>query len=113
VTIQPTTNALGDAAAARALAPLAAAAMVPVRCNYRVARRPRARGGEVDLVRPGRHARLRRAAGARRQPLRRRCGRRWLGQAARPARRGQPLPRPDGERIERLRAEFDPGSRLA
>ena len=50
VTIQPTTKALGDAAEARALAHLAAAGLVLVRRNYRVARGPGARGGEVDLV---------------------------------------------------------------
>jgi putative endonuclease len=51
VTTQPTTTkALGDAAEERALAHLAAAGMVLVRRNYRVARGPRARGGEVDLV---------------------------------------------------------------
>jgi putative endonuclease len=50
VTTPPTTKALGDAAEVRALAHLAAAGMVLVRRNYRVARGPRARGGEVDLV---------------------------------------------------------------
>ncbi|HEY2561185.1 MAG TPA: YraN family protein [Caldimonas sp.] len=46
----PTTKALGDAAEARALDHLRAAGLVLVRRNYRVARGPRARGGEVDLV---------------------------------------------------------------
>ena len=46
----PTTKALGDAAEARALAHLSGAGLVLVRRNYRVARGPRARGGEVDLV---------------------------------------------------------------
>jgi putative endonuclease len=50
MTTQPTTKALGDAAEARALAHLAAAGLVLVRRNYRVARGPRARGGEVDLI---------------------------------------------------------------
>jgi Holliday junction resolvase-like predicted endonuclease len=51
VTTQPTTTkALGDAAEARPLAHLGAAGLVLVRRNYRVARGPWARGGEVDLV---------------------------------------------------------------
>ena len=50
VTIPPTTKALGDLAEARALDHLSAAGLVLVRRNYRVARGPRARGGEVDLV---------------------------------------------------------------
>ena len=50
MTSQPTTKALGDAAEARALAHLAGAGLVLVQRNYRVARGPRARGGEVDLI---------------------------------------------------------------
>jgi len=50
VTKLPTTKALGDAAEARALGHLQAAGLVLVQRNYRVARGPRARGGEVDLV---------------------------------------------------------------
>ena len=50
MTIPPTTKALGDLAEARALDHLSAAGLVLVRRNYRVARGPRARGGEVDLV---------------------------------------------------------------
>jgi putative endonuclease len=50
VTIQPTTKARGDAAEARALDHLSAAGLTLVRRNYRVARGPSARGGEVDLV---------------------------------------------------------------
>jgi putative endonuclease len=51
VTTQPTTTkALGDAAEARALAHLGAAGPMLVLRNYRVARGPRARGGEIDLV---------------------------------------------------------------
>jgi putative endonuclease len=50
VTNLPTTKALGDAAEARALDHLRAAGLVLVQRNYRVARGPRARGGEVDLV---------------------------------------------------------------
>ena len=50
MTIPPTTKALGDRAEARALDHLSAAGLVLVQRNYRVARGPRARGGEVDLV---------------------------------------------------------------
>ena len=50
MTSPPTTKALGDAAEARALVHLEAAGLVLVRRNYRVARGPRARGGEVDLI---------------------------------------------------------------
>ena len=49
-TTPATTKALGDAAEARALAHLARAGLVLVQRNYRVARGPRAKGGEVDLV---------------------------------------------------------------
>ena len=45
-----TTKARGDAAERRALAHLVASGLVPVERNYRVARGPRARGGEVDLI---------------------------------------------------------------
>ncbi len=47
---QRTTKARGDAAERRALAHLVASGLVPVERNYRVARGPRARGGEVDLI---------------------------------------------------------------
>ena len=45
-----TTKARGDAAERRALAHLVASGLVPVERNYRVARGPSARGGEVDLI---------------------------------------------------------------
>ena len=45
-----TTKARGDEAERRALAHLMANGLVPVERNYRVARGPRARGGEVDLI---------------------------------------------------------------
>ncbi len=48
--IPATTKSLGDAAEARALAHLTRAGLVLVERNYRVARGPSARGGEVDLV---------------------------------------------------------------
>jgi putative endonuclease len=49
-TTPATTKALGDAAEATALAHLARAGLVLVQRNYRVARGPRAKGGEIDLV---------------------------------------------------------------
>ncbi len=45
-----TTKALGDAGEARALAHLVAQGLTLVQRNYRVARGPRARGGEIDLI---------------------------------------------------------------
>ena len=45
-----TTKALGDAAEARALAHLTGRGLTLVQRNYRVARGPNARGGEVDLI---------------------------------------------------------------
>jgi putative endonuclease len=45
-----TTKARGDEAERRALAHLMAKGLVPVERNYRVARGPRARGGEIDLI---------------------------------------------------------------
>ena len=45
-----TTKAIGDAAETRALGWLQAQGLVLVQRNYRVARGPRARGGEIDLI---------------------------------------------------------------
>jgi putative endonuclease len=45
-----TTKGLGDEGEARALAHLSGHGLTLVRRNYRVARGPRQRGGEVDLV---------------------------------------------------------------
>jgi putative endonuclease len=45
-----TTKAIGDAGEALALAHLQRAGLVLVERNYRVARGPHARGGEVDLI---------------------------------------------------------------
>lgn len=47
---QGTRKAAGDAAEARALRWLQAQGLTPVARNYRVARGPSARGGEVDLI---------------------------------------------------------------
>ena len=46
----PTTKALGDAGEALALAHLLRHGLTLVQRNYRVARGPSARGGEVDLI---------------------------------------------------------------
>lgn len=46
----PVSKQLGDAAEARALAHLQGQGLRLVERNYRVARGPRARGGEIDLI---------------------------------------------------------------
>ena len=45
-----TTKSRGDEAERRALAHLVAQGLLPIERNYRVARGPSARGGEVDLI---------------------------------------------------------------
>ena len=50
VTESSTTKGVGDAAEARALAHLLAQGLTLVQRNYRVARGPHARGGEIDLI---------------------------------------------------------------
>ncbi len=50
VTKGSTTKAAGDAGEARALAHLLAEGLTVVQRNYRVARGPHARGGEIDLI---------------------------------------------------------------
>ena len=50
VTRESTTKEVGDAAEALALAHLTARGLTLVRRNYRVAKGPRARGGELDLI---------------------------------------------------------------
>jgi putative endonuclease len=47
---QPSKKAIGDAAEARALEYLRRQGLTLVERNYRVAKGPRARGGEVDLI---------------------------------------------------------------
>ena len=125
VTIPPTTKALGDLAEARALDHLSAAGLVLVRRNYRVARGPSARGGEVDLVmrdRDGtlvfvevrvRHdARFGGAAAsigaAKRQRLVFAAGH-FLRRLATPPPCRFDVVAVDGDRIEWLRAAFDAG----
>jgi len=96
-----TTKARGDEAERRALAHLAANGLVPVERNYRVARGPRSRGGEIDLILRDADGRLSQAAtaGLRRSALP------W------PVRLAAALPlrcvTVEGERIEWLRAAFD------
>ena len=50
VTRSLTTKGVGDAAESAALAHLTGFGLTLVRRNYRVARGPRARGGEIDLI---------------------------------------------------------------
>jgi len=50
MTTTPSTKALGDAAEARALEHVVARGLMLVERNYRVARGPSSRGGEVDLI---------------------------------------------------------------
>jgi len=50
VTTKVTTKESGDAGEARALAHLLAQGLTLVQRNYRVARGPNARGGEIDLI---------------------------------------------------------------
>ena len=50
VTKASTTKARGDAGEARALAHLTGQGLTLVQRNYRVARGPHARGGEIDLI---------------------------------------------------------------
>ena len=50
VTKGPSTKVVGDAAEALALAHLTRRGLTLVRRNYRVARGPHARGGEIDLI---------------------------------------------------------------
>jgi putative endonuclease len=118
-----TTKALGDAAEARALAHLVACWLVPVERNYRVARGPRARGGEVDLivrepdgtlvfveVRARRDARFGGAAasvGAVKQQRLIFAARHFLRRFASPPPCRFDVVTVEGDRIEWLRAAFD------
>ena len=117
------TKARGDAGEGRALAHLLAQGLTLVQRNYRVARGPNARGGEIDLVlrerdgtlvfvevrsrRSGTHGGAAASVGATKQ--------RSLVFAARHFLQTQRTPPPcrfdvvaiDGERIEWLRGAFD------
>jgi putative endonuclease len=116
---------MGDAAETRALAHLAGQGLVLVQRNYRLARGPRLRGGEVDLVMRDADGTLvfvevrarsdSRFGGAAATVQARK--RQSLILAARHYLRHLPTPPPcrfdvvavDGERIEWLRAAFDAG----
>jgi len=124
VTTLPTTKALGDAEA-RALDHLSAAGLVLVRRNYRVARGPSSRGGEVDLVmrdpdgtivfvevRARRDSRFGGAAASIGVAKRRRlvfAASPFLRRLATPPACRFDVVAVDGERIEWLRAAFDAG----
>ena len=125
VTRAPGTKALGDAAESAALAWLQRQGLVLVQRNYRVARGPHARGGEIDLILRERDGTLVFVE------VRRRSGAAFGGAAASvsPAKQQRlvyaarhylmrfPAPPPcrfdvvaiDGGRFEGLRAAFDAG----
>ena len=121
----PSTKALGDVAEGRALAHLEAAGLVLVRRNYRVARGPSSRGGEVDLIMRERDGTLvfvevRARSDDRFGGAASSVGsakRRRLVFAATHYLRRRPIPPPhrfdvvavDGDRIEWQRAGFDAG----
>jgi putative endonuclease len=123
VTPSATTKALGDAAERRALDRLSAAGLVLVQRNYRVARGPRARGGEVDLVMRDRDgtlvfvevrvradARFGGAAASIGAAKRQRllfAARHFLGRFAAPPPCRFDVVAIDGESVEWLRAAFD------
>ncbi len=119
----PTTKALGDAAEARALAHLVACGLVPVERNYRVARGPRARGGEVDLIvrdrdgtlvfvevrarRDTRHGGAAASVSAAKQARLVFAASYYLGRFASPPPCRFDVVTVEGDRIEWLRAAFD------
>lgn len=121
----PSTKARGDAAEARALAWLCARGLVLVERNYRVARGPRAPGGEIDLILRERdgtlvfvEVRLRSAAqfggaaasvGATKQRRVVRAAQHYLQRLASPPPCRFDVLAIDGEHIEWLQAAFDAG----
>ena len=118
-----TTKGKGDAAEGLALAHLQGRGLTLVRRNYRVARGPRARGGEIDLILRDRDGTLVFVEVRSRGRIDHggaaasvgHAKRRSLVYAARHFLLGYPAPPPcrfdvvaiDGERIEWLRAAFD------
>jgi putative endonuclease len=118
-----TTKDRGDEAERRALAHLMAEGLVPVERNYRVARGPRARGGEVDLIlrdRDGtlvfvevraranaRHGGAAATVGAVKQQRMVFAARHFLGRFASLPPCRFDVVTVEGERIEWLRAAFD------
>ncbi len=125
VTKALTTKGVGDAAEALALAHLQGHGLALVKRNYRVARGPRAHGGEVDLILRDRdgtlvfvEVRARRSAsyggaaasvGAAKQRRLVYAARCFLLAFASPPPCRFDVVAVDGERIEWLRAAFDAG----
>jgi putative endonuclease len=123
MTTRPTTRALGEAAEARALAYLVARGLVAVARNYRVARGPRARGGEVDLIvrdadgtlvfvevrarRDARHGGAAASVGAAKQRRLVFAASHYLNRFAAPPPCRFDVVSVEGDRIEWLRAAFD------
>ena len=119
----PSTKARGDAAEARALAHLVARGLLLVERNYRVARGPRARGGEVDLIlrerdgtlvfvevrarRDARHGGAAASIGAVKQQRLIFAARHFLSRFAAPPPCRFDVVSVEGDRIEWLRAAFD------
>jgi len=119
----PTTKARGGAAETQALAYLVARGLVPVERNYRVARGPRARGGEVDLIvrdsdgtlvfvevrarRDARHGGAAASVGAVKQQRLVFAARHFLRRFASPPPCRFDVVTVEGDRIEWLRAAFD------
>ena len=120
-----TTKAVGDAAEARALAHLLAAGLVLVQRNYRLARGPRSRGGEIDLImreadgtlvfvevrvrRDGRFGGAAASIGATKQERLVFAARHFLRSLGSPPPCRFDVVAVEGERIEWLRAAFDAG----
>ena len=119
----PSTKARGDAAEARALAHLVARGLLLVERNYRVARGPRARGGEVDLIlrerdgtlvfvevrarRDARHGGAAPSIGAVKQQRLIFAARHFLSRFAAPPPCRFDVVTVEGDRVEWLRAAFD------
>jgi putative endonuclease len=120
-----TTKAVGDEGEARALAHLVRQGLVLVERNYRVARGPRARGGEVDLVlrerdgtlvfvevrarRDGTHGGAAASIGPSKQRRIVLAASHYLRRFATPPACRFDVVAIDGERLEWLRGAFDAG----
>lgn len=120
-----TTKTLGDAAEARALAHLQGHGLALVQRNYRVARGPHGRGGEVDLILRERdgtlvfvevrarsgvsHGGAAASIGARKRQRLVFAAQNYLLQFAAPPPCRFDVVAVDGERLEWLRAAFDAG----
>jgi putative endonuclease len=120
-----TTKAVGDGGEARALDHLVRHGLVLVERNYRVARGPRARGGEIDLIlrerdgtvvfvevrvrRDGRHGGAAASVGAAKQQRLVRAAWHYLQRYASPPPCRFDVVAIEGDRVEWLRAAFDTG----